>query len=287
MCLLLGLVLLWALAMADECGDGRYPVSKVDSVLRGLAEKVVPLATGTDLRRCVTLLPAGTGTESLTEGLRRQFNETRRNWAHSHDHRVSTKDPCYVMTLRDPSKRFESGWRHPTRAPTTRRKMQGDDANAFVDRFRRGKSKGGLLRRWYLDNVRYREHRGHGWFRFWTAQTDYLSGLTADQQIAFVCLENFAHDWANLIGNSGENGGEKKWQRARPPGGHSAQPRAPGVDARCESEYLVGRQCRLRPELPLSLGHAPPRPHLQRRRLPGGRNHHHLMNEGRNSIFGF
>mmetsp|Transcript_21062 Transcript_21062/g.67865 ORF Transcript_21062/g.67865 Transcript_21062/m.67865 type:complete len:277 (-) Transcript_21062:1542-2372(-) len=216
MCLLLGLVLLWALAMADECGDGRYPVSKVDSVLRGLAEKVVPLATGTDLRRCVTLLPAGTGTESLTEGLRRQFNETRRNWAHSHDHRVSTKDPCYVMTLRDPSKRFESGWRHPTRAPTTRRKMQGDDANAFVDRFRRGKSKGGLLRRWYLDNVRYREHRGHGWFRFWTAQTDYLSGLTADQQIAFVCLENFAHDWANLIGNSGENGGEKNGSARAP-----------------------------------------------------------------------
>lgn len=191
--------LLLLVVVAGDCGPS-YPVKKVDNGIRALEKLKTPGLGTMDLRRCMTLLPAGTGTESLTEAFKSQFNATLSNWAHSHDHRVDPKVPCYVMTLRDPAARFESGWRHPTRAPTTRKSLKTNDVNLFVETFRKN-TKDQRLRHWYLDNVRYnKRHHQYGWFRFWTAQIDYLTGFLASRhRVAFICLESFADDFANLL----------------------------------------------------------------------------------------
>lgn len=62
-----------------------------------------------DLRECVNLIPAGTGTQSLVDLLQRATNTT---WFHDHDLRVENHAsvPCFVMTIRDPVARLESGF---------------------------------------------------------------------------------------------------------------------------------------------------------------------------------
>ena len=195
----------WLTVAGEKCDPGKkLPVKDVTM------EKFEKLAiaqtkvetTIAHIKKCLTLLPAGTGTMTLTEALAVEFNASTHNWEHDHRHRPSKKVQCYVMTLRDPATRLESAWRHSLRRRTlTDLRLKIDDINTYVSYFRYAKGPAAsLVRKHYMNQF---DQWAHGWGIFLAPQVSYLRGLDPSHSVHFICLEHLDDDWRRFLHHAG------------------------------------------------------------------------------------
>ena len=159
---------------------------------------------------CTNLLPAADATLSVQKSLHYGFPENEK-YFHRHTIHITPDIPCYVMPIRLPSSRFQSGFslmlskagRYTNSTPYTQ-----------LPHFQT------------VDNFAYAisepQHPGHQWametyskaihglghhISFWFAsQTSYLNNLNCTrQELHLLCVEDLDHDWKNLMATFGTN----------------------------------------------------------------------------------
>ena len=145
---------------------------------------------------CEPLSPAGTGTQAVHYALNLSATMLGATLPMHVHHTANLSASCFLMSLRDPAARLESGMRYELLYP-----------NVVRPRLKKFKSVTGLVQR--LQNANYQAQRllnlsrrkvtpwDDGSF-FLTEQSFYLDRLPPGANVLFVCEHSLRHD-LNLV----------------------------------------------------------------------------------------
>jgi hypothetical protein len=167
---------------------------------------------------CGQLSPAGTGSQTLSNTL----HALRGSSIHSH-HEIPDA-PCYFMTLRDPSRRLESGYRYEVLNPRGGRPRLSAQAlsnvSHFVDLLRSGRTSTPYTykRAWRLFDLSWNKTSpGDDGSFFLRAQVTYIAAAKG-AHIYFLCTDTLTHDMELLFRNASLNAttGNARQQQASP-----------------------------------------------------------------------
>ena len=157
------------------------------------------------LNNCTNLLPAGDATGSLVSGLHGAAPDNPKFY-HHHTIHIESGIPCYIIPIRSPASRFQSGfrlllsrsWKDPDRSTFDKLAFFNSSDN-------------------FVHAIRDPTHLGHrkamemylgavegGGSHFLSPQISYLHGLDCSKmEIHFVCVEHMSDDWKTLMDTFG------------------------------------------------------------------------------------
>ena len=169
--------------------------------------------------QCGQLSPAGTGSQTLSNTL----HALRGSSVHSHH--TLPDAPCYFMTLRDPARRLESGFRYEVLNPRggrPRLSAQGfSSVSHFVDLLRSSNTSRIMHKRaWRLFDLSWNKTSpGDDGSFFLRAQVTYVSAAAAKgAHVYFLCTDTLTHDMELLFRNASLDAttGNLRHQQASP-----------------------------------------------------------------------
>ena len=169
------------------------------------------------VQQCGQLSPAGTGSQTLSNTL----HALRGSSVHSHT--TIPDAPCYFMTLRDPARRLESGFRYEVLNPRggrPRLSAQGfSNVSHFVDLLRSTSRTMNNRASRLLDLSWNKTSPGDGGSFFLRAQVTYFNAAAAKgAHVYFLCTDTLTHDMELLFRNASMDAttGNVRHQQASP-----------------------------------------------------------------------
>ena len=152
---------------------------------------------------CGQLSPAGTGSQTLSNALHALRGSS------FHSHHIISDAPCYFMTLRDPARRLESGFRYEVinhRGGRPRLSAPGfRSVSHFVDLLRSANKSYDSKRAWRLLNLSWNKTSpGDDGSFFMRAQVTYIAAAKTSP-IFFLCTDRLTQDMELLFRNASMN----------------------------------------------------------------------------------
>jgi len=143
---------------------------------------------------CEPLFPAGTGTQAVHYALNASATELGLPLPVHKHHTANWSAPCFLMPLRDPAGRLESGVRFELLHPTLSRPRltRFRSAHALVNGLRRADPAATRL----LALSRDKTNPGNDGSFFLTNQSFYLARLPDAANVLFVCVTTLRRDLA-------------------------------------------------------------------------------------------
>ena len=149
---------------------------------------------------CVNLAPAGTGTTTLSQLMKRVSHHAH----HDHTFGLGQQPPagCLVVTLRDPVERLTSGWKFRWRQALAHRRKFGYAGHSTFRGFlqvARNVSEGGLCDQPGGSKV---ARKLADWFG--VSVVDYLINLNCSMhEVHYICTDQLQRDWVEFLQRRG------------------------------------------------------------------------------------